>query len=720
MRITTILLAALFGLPACSSGSARSNPVPAHPKDGAGSDAAGDDVPLPDTTASDTTPPDANPPEEDAPAPVGCAAAKDGDPCDDENACTTGTTCQAGVCAGGTTVLCDEDTACTKNVCVPATGCMASAQPDGAGCSSPCFGKATCQAGVCVSDPTSKTVCPAPTDPCVDALQCNSATGLCDLPIAKPDGASCDSDDDACTIEACGGGACTLAKTETCDAQQQGNPCWTWQCNKKSGCQQVAFVDGNSCDDGNKCTSSDTCTTNGLGQKLCIGTPLAIDDSNACTSDACAGGVVTHDKLTGTSCGFGMTCQDGECVASGCQPACGECQACDGQKCVDKAGGIACSSDQNECTVDQCQGGSCAHTDAIDGTVCGGGSCQGGSCQAAGCSPACDECHTCGGTKCNPKADGTTCSAGTCQGGTCTAMEDPSLLADGLDSPHDLALDADWVYWVEDSFPGPGSLRRVKKTGGNVETLATTLSEPSAVAVDESYAYVVERNNGKDGAVRRVAKGGGPVQTVATGLQNSQNHMRLDASYVYWGDYVGTWPNSSGAFKRATKAENGVVTVLVKDNGLANLHTALDLDGSYLYFTNDYDKVLRVSKSGGDVTATELASGASASSLRVYGGWIFITEYGEGKVVKVPVGGGGITTIATNTDSAADLAVEDGWVYWIEDTNPGNVWRSDWDGNNKKNYSKQANTLGLELDATHVYWAVSVYINKGKIMRSPK
>ena len=215
MRILLVL--GFLGLCACSTDKAASIPAPpTSTKDtgGGGDNGVAGDVVAPDTTATDTAKED-----DTGPLPTSCTGAKDGDACDDGNACTTATTCQAGVCAGGSTVVCETDTPCKTSVCVPSTGCMQSALADGADCATPCFGKSTCQAGTCVNDPKSKTVCPAPADPCVDALQCNPASGLCDIPTAKPDDAACDTDGDACSIEACTAGACVKLKDETCDAQ---------------------------------------------------------------------------------------------------------------------------------------------------------------------------------------------------------------------------------------------------------------------------------------------------------------------------------------------------------------------------------------------------------------------------------------------------------------------------------------------------------------------
>ena len=71
-----------------------------------------------------------------------------GNPCNDDNSCTQGDTCQAGVCVSGEPLVCTAQDQChTAGVCAPATGlCSNPPQADGAACAA-----GTCNAGVCTS-----------------------------------------------------------------------------------------------------------------------------------------------------------------------------------------------------------------------------------------------------------------------------------------------------------------------------------------------------------------------------------------------------------------------------------------------------------------------------------------------------------------------------------------------------------------------------------------
>jgi len=64
-----------------------------------------------------------------------CDPADEGLPCDDADACTSGETCQSGVCTGGAVVGCDDGVTCTVDTCHPAAGCQHA--PDHGACA-PC------------------------------------------------------------------------------------------------------------------------------------------------------------------------------------------------------------------------------------------------------------------------------------------------------------------------------------------------------------------------------------------------------------------------------------------------------------------------------------------------------------------------------------------------------------------------------------------------------
>jgi len=413
-----------------------------------------------------------------------------------------------------------------------------------------------------------------------------------------------------------------------------------------------------------------------LEEFYCVG----IKEIHYCMADG--DGCLVWDE--GESCDDGNACTDDACAAEkGCVTADNK-EECD---------------DNDECTTgDACFEGSCAGSGSVtcdDDNLC-----------------TVDSCLPQSGCIFEPEPDGKACDASAqCAGGKCVPTGGPETLADNLDSPHDLVIDNSFVYFVEDDSD-EGTVKKVSKTGGNVTTLAENLAEPLAITADSTHVYWLERNNGNNGRLAKVSKTGGDVVDLSTDLHNAQNHLAIAGGFLYFGDGK---DGGGGVIKKV--GTDGGTTIIVEGNGLLNLNTAIAVDNGLVYFRNDYDKVLRVSVDGGEVT--ELGSG-EPSGLAIGDSWFYWTEYGNGTVMRMPINGGPGINVAKDTYGAGDLVVDGQYLYWIENNNPGKVRRASITGGDEKTYSNQANSLGIEVDEQYLYYAVSVYINKGKIIRTPK
>ena len=388
-----------------------------------------------------------------------CVAAPGTTACDDGDACTTGETCAAGVCGGGTTLDCTNlDDACNVGACNSTTG-MCEAQPtnEGATCDDGdiCTETDVCAAGTCggtVKD------CTAFDDAC-NVGTCNATTGACEATPANP-GAACDDGDLCTTGETCAAGVCGGASPVDCSAQDSA--CAVGVCNAATGaCEAQAANEGGMCDDGNGCTTGDVCTAGVCGGMardcsaftdacntgacnaatgMCEATPAneggACDDGDLCTqTDRCSAGVCGG---TATDC----STFDTACTAGVCNGATGMCESTPANE------GGACD-DTDPCTnTDVCTAGTCAGTaldcSNLDGP-CQTGMCNAGTgtCEAvpAADGSACDDSNlctendTCAAGVCagNPAETGTACgddcNAGVCDGATGQCMQEP--LPDG-------------------------------------------------------------------------------------------------------------------------------------------------------------------------------------------------------------------------------------------------------------------------------------------------
>ena len=220
----------------------------------------------------------------------------DGDPCDDEDPCTTEDAWSEGVCTGVSRVCPDEG---------------------------------PCLAGVC--DPESDTGCAlVPVEgPCDDGDAC-TAQGQCEEGLCAPgETVSCE-DDNPCTIDHCDAlaGCVHLPKQSPCcvgteNLCEDGNPCTDDSCDPvTAACAHTP--NSAPCDDGDPCTVDDQCAEGG-----CQGPPKDCDDGNPCTDDYCApeGGCATVN-LDGVACddllecSTGDTCEQGVCVADTSECVC--------------------------------------------------------------------------------------------------------------------------------------------------------------------------------------------------------------------------------------------------------------------------------------------------------------------------------------------------------------------------------------------------------------
>ena len=284
-----------------------------------------------------------------------------------------------------------------------------------------------------------------------------------------------------------------------------------------------------------------------------------------------------------------------------------------------------------------------------------------------------------------------------------------TTLADGLNRSWNLAVDGTYVYWVENDISN-GAVKKVPVNGGTITTLASGLVQPSAIEVDANYVYWIERNGGSNGSLKKIPKTGGSITTLAAGFLNAQNHMALDASNVYWGDGKS---GGGGVIKKVSK-NGGTVTTLVSE-GILSMETAIAVDASYVYFTDDLNNIKKVPINGGTVTTVGTGN---PSELILYANNLYWVEF-SGTVKKMPNTGGTATTLASGSNSPAGIATDGTNIYWLEFTNPGTVRKVPISGGTVTTIATQANTIGIAVDNESVYWTVSVYLNQGKVQKYP-
>lgn len=209
--------------------------------------------------------------------------AANGSACDDGNSSTKTDVCDGSGNCGGTVYTCTPG-ACELTSVPNGTGCATTPKPDGSACDdgNACTQTDSCQTGVCAG--ASPVVCSA-SDQCHDAGSCDPSSGVCSNP-AKANGSPCN-DGNACTqTDACQTGACTGSNAVSCTASDQCHSAGT--CDPSSGaCSNPAKGDGAACNDNDACTQTDACQAgacSGSNPIICANPtqPVCMATSGAC------------------------------------------------------------------------------------------------------------------------------------------------------------------------------------------------------------------------------------------------------------------------------------------------------------------------------------------------------------------------------------------------------------------------------------------------------
>ncbi len=138
------------------------------------------------------------------------------------------------------------------------------------------------------------------------------------------------------------------------------------------------------------------------------------------------------------------------------------------------------------------------------------------------------------------------------RGGSLHRMQNrvDSVIASGQNQNSGVAVDSTFAYFTSGILNGGDpAIRRVPRTGGTVETLATTASDPAAVRVDSQNVYYRETS----GAVWALSKSGGQPRLLSGRNGSSVNFLGSDldvnASVVWW-----MWGDASTAPKGLFRA----------------------------------------------------------------------------------------------------------------------------------------------------------------------
>ena len=276
-------------------------------------------------------------------------------------------------------------------------------------------------------------------------------------------------------------------------------------------------------------------------------------------------------------------------------------------------------------------------------------------------------------------------------GGDGGGGSDVVVLAADQDHPWGVAIDDTHVYFT---CQGDGTVKRVPKDGGAVETLASGLTYPRAIGVDDQEVFWGDGGRvhraplaGAAGAPTDWAASSGEVDTLvvtesqvwwlstSTGVVAHENKqpniatvgsffreglpspigLAVDDGLVFW-----TTQGDGSLWSQSTAALADPVA-LIADDGAGPARIALD--ATTVFWVGQADGTIRkVPRGGGDPTL--LGSGASGGSfLTAAGTHVYYSNDDAGEVLTVPKTGGDAVVLARDLDTPLGIAADADGVY---------------------------------------------------------
>jgi hypothetical protein len=297
----------------------------------------------------------------------------------------------------------------------------------------------------------------------------------------------------------------------------------------------------------------------------------------------------------------------------------------------------------------------CEASLASDATNCGacgnacaaGASCVVGACACAAGQALCgNACVDVTGDARNCGSCGWSCGAGRCAAGLCVAV--PALT--GEREPDGIATDGTYVYWTN---RGSGQVARCNMDLTGRTALASGIQVPTGIAIDTTDVYFTESGTRR---IWTVPKMGG---TPSVRFNGGEGPAGL---WVYGRDLY--WTSFWGSTLVRASLDTGVQTIV--SSSLPGRNCGVAVDGTYIYLTSaNTNSVMRMPIGGGAVTT--LASGQPYPVfMALDSNYLYWANASGLALMRIPLAGGAPSVAATVTGLTDGVAVWGHYLYWTD------------------------------------------------------
>jgi hypothetical protein len=313
-----------------------------------------------------------------------------------------------------------------------------------------------------------------------------------------------------------------------------------------------------------------------------------------------------------------------------------------------------------------------------------------------------------------------------CLGGTCVASQCQPIVLATSDNPEEIAVQGSTLYWTTG-----GTINTVYScdvsscTPGNAGGCGGTFG----IAVDSAHYYFTcfvsdqvyacaNAGCGKPG-------GFGPVDN-----QYSPTGITSDTTALYWlWQQGGPAPGGMHTGQVMTAPLDGGPPVTLRTG--QNLPAGIAVQAGVLYWTETQAAYNQVSTCSVAANCTDYRQIATSQNnpdqIKVDSTYAYFTNNGsspgsgDGSVVRVNLGGGGVTTLAGSQAFPRGIVVDASYVYWVnQGATPGTGTVSRVPiatGSTNVLATGQASPWGLAEDDKSLYWTDNA---SGQIMRLAK